>query len=187
MKPIFTIHAGEYLVAAHIEQEYKKVKIWLPSKDTGIDLLLTNIDNSKATSLQVKFSKDFNVTHAKEQFRQRIKGSGWWSLTRDKIEKSTADFWVFVLYGVKQKSCDFVILKPKELLDIFDKTKRTDKSIQCYITVTENETAFETRGLTDKDMEQICSDKFKDEIRDLSGYLNIWEPILEKLEMAQGE
>jgi hypothetical protein len=34
MKPIFTIHAGEYLVAAEIEKSLKNVTVWLPSKDT---------------------------------------------------------------------------------------------------------------------------------------------------------
>ena len=59
MKPFFTIHAGEYLVGSHIESNFKKINIWVPSKDKGIDLLLTNSDNSKSVSVQVKFSKDF--------------------------------------------------------------------------------------------------------------------------------
>jgi len=39
MKSLFTIHAGEYLVASHIEQHYKRVNVWIPSRDTGVDLL----------------------------------------------------------------------------------------------------------------------------------------------------
>ena len=49
MKPIFTIHAGEYLVAAEIEKTLKEVTVWLPSKDTGIDLLLAYKSNKKRT------------------------------------------------------------------------------------------------------------------------------------------
>ena len=63
MQPIFTIHAGEYLVGSYIEDKFKKYRVWVPSKDIGIDLLVTNSKNSKAVSLQVKFSKDYTVTH----------------------------------------------------------------------------------------------------------------------------
>ena len=59
MKPISSIHAGEYLVGTHIEENYKTFNVWLPSKDTGIDLLVTDKTNNKTVSLQVKFSKDF--------------------------------------------------------------------------------------------------------------------------------
>ena len=78
MKPIFTIHAGEYLVASTLEKKFRDINIWLPSKDTGIDLLLINKTNTKTTSLQVKFSKDFSITHTKEIFRPNIRGAGWW-------------------------------------------------------------------------------------------------------------
>src|SRR5690554_7689567 len=70
MQPLFTIHAGEYLVGSHIEQHLRdpngdKVNVWVPSKDTGIDLLVTDKTNKKTTSLQVKFSKDFLLTHGR--------------------------------------------------------------------------------------------------------------------------
>ncbi len=59
MKPLFTIHAGEYLVGSHIENQFKDWRVWIPSKDTGIDLLVSNADNSKTASIQVKFQKTF--------------------------------------------------------------------------------------------------------------------------------
>src|SRR5436305_1888957 len=40
MKPLFTIHAGEFLVASYIEQRFKDYLVWLPSRDLGVDLLL---------------------------------------------------------------------------------------------------------------------------------------------------
>ena len=42
MKPLFTIHAGEFLVASYIEQKFKDYLVWLPSRDSGVDLLLTD-------------------------------------------------------------------------------------------------------------------------------------------------
>ncbi len=112
MKPIFTIHAGEYLVAAEIEKSLKGVTVWLPSKDTGIDLLLTDKANKKTVSIQVKSSKDFSVTHAKEQFRPNIKGTGWWTLDRDKIKNSQAEYWIFILYSLVDRTHDLIIIKP---------------------------------------------------------------------------
>lgn len=55
MQPLFTIHVGEYLVRSHIEQHLRdpngdKVNVWVPSKDTGIDLFVTDKTNKKGTN-----------------------------------------------------------------------------------------------------------------------------------------
>jgi predicted helicase len=71
MKPLFTVHVGEYLVGEHIERTYPRWNVWVPSKDTGIDLLVTEAQNRKMVSLQVKFSKDFNPTHASPLLQSR--------------------------------------------------------------------------------------------------------------------
>jgi hypothetical protein len=181
MKPIFTIHAGEYLVAAEIEKTLKNVTVWLPSKDTGIDLLLTDKSNKKTTSLQVKFSKDFNTTHAKENLRQNIKGTGWWTLNKEKIENSQADYWVFIIYSLERKTHDYIIIEPKKILDIFKKLKRTNKTLHCYFTVTTGNKAFETRGLKKKEMKELYEGKYTNEERDVTIFLNNWKPITDKL------
>ncbi len=58
MKSMFTIHAGEYLVGLHVQKSLK-LNAWIPAKDTGIDLLVTDDANLHAVSLQVKYGKDF--------------------------------------------------------------------------------------------------------------------------------
>ena len=64
MKTLFTIHAGEYLVGNHLEKKYKKdIKVWIPSKDIGTDLLVTDSENKKSVSLQVKFSRDYSANN----------------------------------------------------------------------------------------------------------------------------
>jgi len=63
MKQLFTVHAGEYLAGSYIEEHYPKWNVWVSSKDTGVDLLVTDTRNARAVSLQVKFSKDFTPTH----------------------------------------------------------------------------------------------------------------------------
>ncbi len=55
MKPLFTIHAGEFLVASYIEQQFRDYLVWVPSRDSGVDLLLTDHDCKTAVSNQVKF------------------------------------------------------------------------------------------------------------------------------------
>ena len=68
MRPIFTIHAGEYLVANYIEQHYGKaqgVRVGVPSKDDGIDLLVTSKDCKRAVTLQDKFSKSYILSNSR--------------------------------------------------------------------------------------------------------------------------
>ncbi len=135
MKPIFTIHAGEYLVASEIEKIFKnKISIWLPGKDTGIDLLLTDQSNKKTVSIQVKFSKNFNTSDVKESFRKDIRGTGWWSLDKEKIIKSidaNVDYWIFVIFSIEKKATDFIIISTIELQKLFDNLERKNK-FHCY-------------------------------------------------------
>ena len=88
---------------------------------------------------------------------------------------------MFILYSLERKIHDFVIIKPPELLDIFDNTSRTANHIHCYITVTNHNTVFETRGLNDNDMQLICANHFTDRYRDLKKHLNNWTPVTQKL------
>jgi predicted helicase len=71
LKQLFTIHAGEFLVANEIEHKFRRANVWIPAKDTGIDLLVSNSDNTKTVSLQVKFSRDYLVTNLKDAVFQR--------------------------------------------------------------------------------------------------------------------
>ena len=102
MRPIFTIHAGEFLLGAHLEAAFKGINIWVPTKDTGVDLLMTDRGNKKAVSFQVKFSRDFLTTHMEAMFQNPLRVCGWFSLERRKIERSPANYWVFVLIGSKK-------------------------------------------------------------------------------------
>ena len=72
MKPIFTIHAGEYLLGSFIEGKFKNLNVWVPTKDKGIDLLISDAANKKTITYQVKFSKDFLVTHMSDIFQSGL-------------------------------------------------------------------------------------------------------------------
>lgn len=67
MKPMFSVHAGEYLTGSHIERKFCHVNLWVPAKDKRIDLFVSDRTNRQTVSLQVKFSKDFLVAHMQRQ------------------------------------------------------------------------------------------------------------------------
>jgi hypothetical protein len=114
MTPLFTIHAGEYLAGSYIERHFKnRFNVWIPSKDTGIDLLVSDCQNRRTASLQVKFGKDFLPEMASE-LRGPLRAVSWFAINRDKLRASKADFWVFVLRGLERRSPDFVIVPTAE-------------------------------------------------------------------------
>lgn len=179
MQPIFTIHAGEYLVADYIERQYGKhhVRVWVPSKDDGIDLLVTDGKCRKSVSLQVKYSKSYDC-------KSEYDASGWWVLNREKIEKSKADYWVFVMPEFrgerKVSSCCFVILTPKELIKrltmIHEENK--DKSYNMYLTV-KGDIAIETRGANTADRNRLFEKPTG--YRNFSCFLNRWDEVLSRV------
>jgi hypothetical protein len=182
MRPLFTIHAGEYLVGAKIEQTYRRWRVWLPTKDTGIDLLVTDSRNRKAVALQVKFSKDFNPSNRGILLQNKLRAAGWWTLQSQQIQKSQADFWVFVLPSFIEHETSFIIIPPAELLRRFRAIHgRTVKRIQSYLWVTRTKRCWEARGLANADQERIAFDSFSDTSRDFSDYLNAWQQIERKL------
>lgn len=172
MRPIFTIHAGEYLVATRIEESFPDLRIWIPSSDTGIDLLVTDSRQNRVASLQVKFSKDHIGT--KEATSPEIVSVGWWTLNRKKIAESCADLWVFVLYQFHTRRFDFVIIPPVELLARFDAVGVRTDTIQTYFTVTAGKRCWQTRGLSKAEELMVCSGEYENPARDFTHHLNRW-------------
>lgn len=181
MKPIFTIHEGEYLFGSYLEKELKGYNIWVPSKDTGIDLLVTDPRNRKTVSLQVKFSKDFLVTGIEETLQKGLKSCCWWTLNRDKIKTSLADLWVFVMFSFEKKRMEFVTIPPKVLLRRATQLHGYVKIIQSYLWVTAKGRCWETRGLNKKEQILIANHSYHNKRRDFTEYLNNLGLIKEKL------
>jgi hypothetical protein len=184
MKPLFTIHAGEYLVGTYIERTYDW-NLWVPSKDTGVDLLVTDAKNRKAVSLQVKFSKDFSATHRSPHI-QKLLALGWWNHDPKKIAKSRADFWVFVLPSFVKNETSFIILPPSELIRRFKAIHGSlQKRVHSYLWVTKENTkakrCWEARGLSKADEELIADNRYSNENRDFTEFLNEWKQIETRL------
>ena len=177
MKPIFTVHAGEYLVGSYIEKHFPNLNVWLPSKDTGIDLLVTNSDNTKGVSLLVKFSKDFVTRHPEPEVQRGLKSMGWWTLKGKKIRESRADLWILVLYSFTEKHNQYLILPPEVLYRRLEKIHGQLDTFQSYFWVTHKDKCWEARGLSKTDRILLANDAFKVKRRDFTEHLNNWQLI----------
>lgn len=176
MKPIFTIHAGEYLVGDLLERKFKQCEIWLPSKDTGTDLLITNKkDRSKSLGIQVKFSKDF-LPAMNVNVSDKLLSCGWWTLNIDKIIGSNADLWILAPYSFKSKHINLVIISPTELAKRLEQIHGKPKTLNTYLWITKANGCFETRGIRKKPLEEYTNSNFADisEERNFSTFLNDW-------------
>ena len=184
MKPVYTIHAGEYFVGSHIEKIISNCHIWIPSKDTGIDLLISNANNSKTVSIQVKSSKDYSRHYNNPDHRNNLIGSSWFSsLNRKSLSNSKADLWVLVIFSFKKSEYQYVVIPPKELQKRLNRIHPGIQKIQSYLTVTKGMECWETRGLKKAQLEAILNNETNeiDKDRNFSQFLNNWEPLDEKL------
>ena len=181
MQQRFTIHAGEYLIGSYIEENFKNYNVWVPSKDTGIDLLVTNSKNNKAVSLQVKYSKDYVITHMKPEYQNKFRAWGWWTLNRDRIKKSKADLWVFVMQSFVEKTIECVVLSPPTLLKTLKRIHGNKKLFQTYMWVGCNNKCWETRGLNKSEKILIANNRFKCADRNLTSFLDNWKLMKQKL------
>ena len=177
MRPIFTIHAGEYLVASHIETTFKGLNVWVPSKDTGVDLLVTDKANKKTVSLQVKFSKDFLIDNSTSFLRENLEAWGWWTLFPKKMKESVADLWVFTLMSIHSKKIQYVVISPKKLHEMFTSLHGKKDKWQIYLMVTKKGGCWETRGLSKDDQILIAKGEYSEPKRDLSQYVDNWEKV----------
>jgi hypothetical protein len=182
MKLLFNVHAGEYLVGSQIEKTNKHWSVWVPSKDTGVDLLITDSRNRKAVSLQAKFSKDFTPQHRVVLTQRKLMAMGWWTLQKQKIQNSQADFWVFVLPSFFEHKTSFIIIQPGELLRRLRLIRRTiGKRIDLYLWVTRTNRCWEARNLSINEEERIADDRFSNKPRDFGAFLNAWHQVAARL------
>ena len=185
MKPMFSIHAGEFLVGDHIERHFPALRVWIPSRDTGIDLLVTDSAAHGAVSLQVKASRDYLPTHVDPRYRSDIAACGWWNFNRAKLKGSAASFWVLVLIGLDHTRTDFLVVPPDELLGRLEAIHGEPATLRTYFWVTKSGRCFETRGLGKTDLALIAAGDFESPVREVTGWLNNWT-CLDALETGGG-
>jgi hypothetical protein len=176
MRTLFTIHAGEYLVGSEIERRFKKYRVWIPSKDIGIDLLVTGKNLKKTLSIQVKFSKDFHLA-LEPEFHEKLVSCGWFTLNASKIKKSPAAIWIFVLYNFHKGDMYYIIINPKELWRRYRQLNRKGKIIQSYFSVNSQGECWETRGLSKKEQIAVANGIYEEKARDFTSFLNNWKSL----------
>jgi hypothetical protein len=184
MRPLFTVHAGEFLVGSEVERRWRGAHVWLPSKDTGLDLLVTNARNTRSISLQVKYSRDYAMFH------RGFLACGWWTFDRAKLRASPADLWVLVLLpfrpgeGVDRTDIQYVIIPPKELASRLGRIHGRVKSFQSYLWVTKQKRqkrCWDVRGLSKKAVSDLADDRSTARRREFTHYLNRWELLARRL------
>jgi len=160
MKSIFSIHAGEYLLGLELEKRLHKkpynkpCNVWVPGKDYGIDLLVTDKKtNKKAAALQAKFSKDYAPM-------QGVLAGGWWTFDLKKMKDSPAEFWVLVLYALQQQKSHFIIIEPSVLLSKIRFLRSNRKSkVNFYLWINRHKECYATRDLPVEEQNIIANGK----------------------------
>lgn len=144
MKPIFTIHEGEFLVGDHINRKFgRKFDVWVPTKDSGIDLLVTRKQQrGKPVGLQVKFSRSFSIP---EELARHLIATSWFTLEPKKIRNSQADLWVFVIMTLKHDP-HFVVIPKRELQKRLPQNTRGKWNL--YLWVYDNQVCYQVRELS---------------------------------------
>lgn len=150
--------------------------VWLPVRDTGIDLLVTNAHNSKSVSLQIKLSRDFRHPTQPEF-------AGWFKSPWKKLEGSRADLWILVIQPLRPKQTHYIIIEPKVLQLRLEKIHKK-RATHFDISVNSKKECFEVRGLPKRDLILIEAGEYKDpdpSERNFTEYLNAWRNLRKKL------
>lgn len=180
MTPIFTVHAGEYLVGTHLERIFLGCRVWVPSKDSGIDLLVTDASCSRTVPLQIKYSRDYVDSSPADPALRTITRSSFLSVKRQKIEASPARYWVIVLHSFTSKSPRFLVITPGELLKRIEAHHGRKTTYRLYFCVVEETKAkakcWELRCPVAETRAALTSGTIRNS-RDFSGFLDDWSKI----------
>jgi hypothetical protein len=176
MKPLFTIHEGEFLVGDHINRRLgHKYDVWVPTKDSGVDLLVTRKRRlGKAVGLQVKFSRSYSI---REEMARHLIATSWFTLEPAKIRKSQADLWVFVILTLKHEE-HFMVIPTPELRKRIPRGHGTMWNL--YLGVFDDGSCYQLRGLGREEMMDIPHRGVRNPHRDFSGWLEHWQ-LLDRL------
>jgi hypothetical protein len=171
MKPIFTVHAGEFLVGDHINRKFKsQLDVWLPTKDRGADLLVTRRDGKgKSVALQVKFSRSFHEHD--EEYGPHVLATSWYVLDTKKVRDSPAQVWVFVFMTLKMEK-HFVLIPTRDL------QKRIPRGCgskwHLYLWACRDDRCYQVRYLDPDARTYAVTHGVKDQALDFSEWVNNW-------------
>lgn len=108
--------------------------------------------------------------------------AGWWTHQEAKIKDSCADLWVFALPSFTEHETSFIIITPRELIRRLRSIHvKAAKRIHSYLWITKSGRCWEARGLNNADHEMIAFDRFTNDTRDFSQFLNAWGDLEKRL------
>jgi len=179
MRPIFTIHAGEFLFGEKIEKDFRSVDLWIPAKDKGVDFLITSRSANSAVKVQVKMSKNYAIGEANSNFERALAVGGWFNFTHAALKNSPADYWSLILVSHERKRDPlFINVRPSVLLEHLVKIHGNKTTYTLYPWVLKDGRCIEGRSLNSKaNKERIANSTISLEERDLTAFLGNWDMI----------
>lgn len=182
MRPIFTIHAGEFLFGERIEEKFPDADLWIPAKDKGIDFLITRPGTTRPTSVQVKMSRDYSPSAASTEFERKQIAGGWFTFSHRKIEESPAEIWSLILISRERRSKPFFInLRPTTLLNKLQAVHGKREKYDLYPWIVKGGTrnlCIEGRGLKKDDRERLAAGNLELGSRDWTDHYDNWDDFI---------
>lgn len=167
-KNFWSLNIDEAIVAGILRSDTSmEVLMPLNAQLKNIDLIIADINANRYITLQIKGSRAYEPK--KNEVRDYGHGSaGWFFFDKDKIEKSSADYFIFLIYVIEESqeigrrtlSPHTVTIPTKELNKLVTKNKKVDQKGRYNFLIwinPENKEAFD----------------FRDTKYDLSKYLDI--------------
>jgi hypothetical protein len=176
MKPLFTVHAGEFIFAETVEKRHSQLRLWMPTKDTGVDFLVTDADGGNSVSVQVKMSRDYRPALSKSKFDSELTAAGWFVFNYSSLQNSSAYIWSLLLVSHERTQKPiFVNIRPQILLQCLISVHGVKKSYHLYPWVLRGNRCIEGRGMKQSDKANFLAGAFDFKNRDLTEYLENWD------------
>ncbi len=175
MKPLFTIHEGEFLVGEQISRQFgDQYEVWIPAKDDGIDLLVTHRTKRKpGVRIQVKHSRGFEPRHSlPREHADCVRG--WYTLNPAKIRSSCADVWVFVILTLRHEK-HFIVLPTATLRQRIP--SNTKGPWHIYLSIWKDKKCFNTRDLSQSLLLKAIQGGAIKKRLNYSDFVNNWQAI----------
>jgi len=132
--------------------------------------------NRATVSLQVKFSKDFLVTHMRPEFQTRLRASGWWTINREKLASPQQTFGCSS-FRVRESEHGLRCRSAAGTPPSFERYPRcAQDGSDVHLSDTRPEMLGDT-GLSVPDQFLVAKGEYRHRDRDLTQWLNNWEPI----------
>ena len=102
-KNFWSLNTDEAVVTGILrENSPKNVEVLMPinAQMKDVDLVLMNVKNKKTLTIQVKGSRAYEPTKKEIKTYGQDGSGGWFFINKEIIHRSTADFFIFLVYVI---------------------------------------------------------------------------------------